>query len=137
MERKDFLKKSIALCGLSMIPGALIESCTKQTYSGPTNVNFTLDLTSSANAALNTVGGSLVSNSILIIRTSASTFSAFSSICTHQGCTVSYNKAQTDIVCPCHGGIYDLNGNVVSGPPPSALTKYTVTRSGNTLTVKS
>ena len=137
MERKDFLKKSIALCGLSMIPGALIESCTKQTYSGPTNVNFTLNLASAANAALNTVGGSLVSNSILIIRTGASTFKAFSAICTHQGCTVAYNKAGLDIMCPCHGGIYDLNGNVVSGPPPSPLTPYTVTRSGNTLTVTS
>ncbi len=138
MERKDFLKKSLALCGLSMIPAAIIESCSKQSYAGPGNVNFTLDLTSSANAALNSVGGYILNSSgVIVIRTGASTYVALSTICTHQGCTVNYNKAGAQLVCPCHGGVYDTAGNVVSGPPPSPLTKYTITRSGNILTIKS
>jgi len=138
MERKEFLKKSLTLCGLSLIPTAVIESCVKQSTSGPTNVNFTLDLSSSANAALNTVGGALISNNIIIIRASSSTFHALSAICTHQGCTVTYNASRSDIYCPCHGGTYNATtGAVISGPPPSGLSTYTATLSGNILTVKS
>lgn len=29
-----------------------------------------------------------------------------------------------NFVCPCHGGAYDLEGNVVSGPPVRALDRY-------------
>ncbi len=139
MERKDFIKRSMALCGLALIPTAIIESCTKQNYAGPANVNFTLDLTNSANSSLNTIGGAVnTAQGIIVIRQSAQTFQAFSSTCTHQGCTVGYDSNSGHIVCPCHGGTFNSStGAVISGPPPSALTKYTVTLSGNILTVKS
>ena len=137
MERRDFFESACALCGLALIPTALVESCTKQNYSGPSNVNFTLDLTQSANAALNSVGGAVIANGVIIIRASGSTFDALSATCTHQGCTVGYNSSSQEIVCPCHGGTYNLSGKVLGGPPPSALTTYTATLSGNILTVKS
>jgi len=137
MERKDFLKKTIALCGLSLIPAAVIESCSKSTNSAPTNVNFTLDLTVAANNALNSVGGSLNANGVIVICTGSGAYTALSASCTHEGCTVSYDKTSTHLVCPCHGGVFSNTGAVVSGPPPSALTKYTVTKNGNVLTVKS
>jgi len=138
MERKDFLKKTIALCGLSLIPMGIIESCNKQGFAGPTNVNFTLDLTNAANAALKTVGGSLISNGIIVIRASASIFDALSATCTHAGCIVGYDTRSATILCPCHGGTYSPStGAVLGGPPPSGLTKYTATLSGNILTVKS
>jgi cytochrome b6-f complex iron-sulfur subunit len=137
MERKNFLKVTFALCGLSVIPAAILESCTKASTAAPSNVNFTLDLTSSANAALNAVGGSMVINNVLVIRTSTSTFVALSAVCTHQGCTVGYDSNAKDIACPCHGGVFNMSGGVVSGPPPSALTTYTVTQNGNVITVQS
>ena len=138
MERKDFLKKTFALCGLALIPAGVIESCSKQNFAGPSNVNFTLDLSSSANAALNTVGGYVLVNGVIVIRAAAGTFEALSSTCTHAGCTVGYDSHSATIVCPCHGGTYNpASGNVISGPPPSALTTYKVTQSGNILTVKS
>jgi Rieske Fe-S protein len=28
------------------------------------------------------------------------------------------------LICPCHNGIYDLDGRVVSGPPPRPLPKF-------------
>lgn len=137
MERKDFLKRTLSMCGLALIPAGIIESCSKQSYA-PTNVNFTLDLTNSANVALNSVGGSLISNGVLVMRLSSTTFVALSSSCTHQGCTVGYNTASQTVVCPCHGGSYNATtGAVIGGPPPSALVKYTSTLSGHILTVKS
>ena len=45
---------------------------------------------------------------------------AISSTCTHLGCRTSYEKASGRIICPCHGGVYDLQGNVLEGPPPGA-----------------
>jgi cytochrome b6-f complex iron-sulfur subunit len=136
MERKDFLKAACALCGLAVVPALLIESCTKQSFSGPTNVNFTIDLSNAGNAALLSVGGSLVQNSVIVIHASTG-YIALSDVCTHQGCAVGYDAGSTHIICPCHGGVYDINGAVLSGPPPGALTKYTVTQSGTVLTVRS
>lgn len=138
MDRKDFLKTGLAFCGLAMIPTGLIESCTKPTYGGPSNVNFTLDLTQSANASLNSIGGALIANGVIVIRASNTVFEALSATCTHQGCTVGYDSSAAVVVCPCHGGTYNAStGAVLGGPPPSALTKYTATLSGNILTVKS
>ena len=138
MERKDFLKRTIALCGLALIPAGIIESCSKQSFAGPANVNFTLDLTNSTNAILKNVGGSMISNGVLIIRASGSTFDALSATCTHAGCTVGYDSRSASVICPCHGGSFNpATGAVIGGPPPSGLTKYTATLSGNILTVKS
>ena len=51
---------------------------------------------------------------------------AFSAICTHLGCTVGWHPEQKQFICPCHQGIYDCNGVVVSGPPPRPLAKLSV-----------
>ena len=125
-------------CGAVMVGGALLESCQKNNPApAVTPVNFTLNLADPANAALKNVGGSVINNTVVVIRTSASAYTALSNVCTHAGCTVSFYSNQNQLVCPCHGGTFDINGNVTSGPPPSALTKYTCTLSGNSLTVTS
>ena len=49
-------------------------------------------------------------------------FVAFSRVCTHLGCLVEYDKGQRKLICPCHAGTFDLEGNVLSGPPPRPLT---------------
>jgi Rieske Fe-S protein len=46
---------------------------------------------------------------------------AMHSTCTHLGCRTSYDRENRNIVCPCHGGIYDAHGRVVAGPPPLPL----------------
>ena len=51
---------------------------------------------------------------------------AFSAICTHLGCIVQWNPGAKQFVCPCHHGMYDFNGNVLSGPPPRPLEKFEV-----------
>jgi cytochrome b6-f complex iron-sulfur subunit len=137
MDRKNFLKTSLALCGVGFI-GAFIESCQKKSPTlapqGPT-VNFTLDLSQPANASLNTVGGSLSSNGVVIATTAIGSYVCIAESCTHNGCSIAYNKGGNNFVCPCHGGTFDTNGNVTSGPPPGPEKKYTVTKNGNILTV--
>ena len=43
--------------------------------------------------------------------------------CTHWGCTVGLGK-EGDLVCPCHGGRFDAQGNVTKGPPKKPLPWY-------------
>lgn len=138
MDRRNFLLKSTgAFCAAALGAGALLESCGKKNKVSPKNVNFTLDLTASSNAALNKVGGSVYHDSIIVIRTGTSSFAALSDVCTHMGCTVSYDGSNNVLYCPCHGGTFGLNGKVLGGPPPSPLPTYKTSLSGNTLTVTS
>jgi cytochrome b6-f complex iron-sulfur subunit len=138
MERKEFLKQALGLCGLAMIPAGVMESCSKQSTGGPTNVNFTLDLGNAADAALVNPGGALIANGVLVIQTATGVFHALSATCTHAGCQVGYNASAGIVACPCHGGTYSATtGAVTGGPPPAALATYQVTQSGNILTVKS
>ncbi len=75
------------------------------------------------------VGGGVVvdATETVITQPNAGEFFAFSSICTHQGCSVSRVTAD-HIICPCHSSQYDTRtGEPVAGPAPRALTPRTVT----------
>jgi cytochrome b6-f complex iron-sulfur subunit len=48
-------------------------------------------------------------------------FIALSRTCTHLGCLVEYHQGKQRMICPCHAGSFDLEGNVLSGPPPKPL----------------
>ena len=62
----------------------------------------------------------------LLVRVGETEWRAFSAVCTHLNCTVQYSDTRRQIWCACHNGSYDLNGKVVSGPPPAPLEEYTV-----------
>jgi Rieske Fe-S protein len=62
----------------------------------------------------------------LLIRTSDGQFRAFTAVCTHLDCTVQYKADTSQIWCACHNGLYDLSGQVVSGPPPRPLEVFSV-----------
>jgi Rieske Fe-S protein len=58
---------------------------------------------------------------VYLVKTGESEVRAMHSTCTHLGCRTSYDAESKQIVCPCHGGVYDVNGQVVAGPPPAPL----------------
>lgn len=62
----------------------------------------------------------------IVVRAPDGEFRAFNAVCTHLDCTVQYKADTSQIWCACHNGIYDLGGNVVSGPPPRPLEQFTV-----------
>jgi len=49
---------------------------------------------------------------------------AFNAVCTHVQCTVTFRPKEGDIFCNCHNGVYSINGQNVSGPPPRPLEMY-------------
>jgi cytochrome b6-f complex iron-sulfur subunit len=63
----------------------------------------------------------------LIIRAGEERFYALTATCTHsEVCLVEWDPRRRQVVCPCHRGIFDVNGNVVSGPPPRPLSRREV-----------
>ena len=139
MNRRELLKASCAFCGLGIVASsALLDSCTKitDTPAGP-SVNFTLDLGSSAYSSLLLTGRYVYKNGVIVANTGQENFVAVAQRCTHQGCTVQYDDSTQHFICPCHGGTYDLNGQVLYGPPIQPLRNYKTSLSGNTLTISS
>ena len=49
-------------------------------------------------------------------RDEAGEIHAVSPVCTHVGCLVSFNPAETTWDCPCHGSRYTVDGEVIEGP---------------------
>jgi len=48
-----------------------------------------------------------------------------SNSCAHLGCPVRWFPDKHEFLCPCHGGLYDINGGYVGGPPPRGMYRYT------------
>ena len=71
----------------------------------------------------------------LLINTPQGELKAFSAVCTHLNCTVQYAAEDSLIWCACHNGKFDLNGQVISGPPPRPLEAYQVNVRGDEIVV--
>ena len=59
----------------------------------------------------------------------------FSQICRHKKCTVRWDEMENAFYCPCHEGVYDAKGNVVSGPPEAPLRQLRHEWRGDSLIV--
>jgi menaquinol-cytochrome c reductase iron-sulfur subunit len=44
--------------------------------------------------------------------------------CTHLGCAYHWEEQKKQFFCPCHAGVFDAHGKVISGPPPRPLDTY-------------
>ena len=77
----------------------------------------------------------LGSERVLVLRDPQGKLRATSAKCTHEGCTVQYKQDESIIWCACHNGRFDLDGRVLSGPPPRALAVYKASASLETRVV--
>lgn len=141
MDRKDFLNS----IGMSTAAFALIncigckktEGSSSSDTTGPTGVNFTLDLSLAANAALLSNGGSLVSNGVIVAKTKTGTYIAVQRSCTHESYTLTYQSSNSRFYCPNHGATFSENGAVTNGPASRSLTVYNTQLTGTTLKIYS
>jgi Rieske Fe-S protein len=51
-------------------------------------------------------------------------YMALSNICTHLGCHVRWIAERQQFLSPCHKGVFDKYGFVISGPPPRPLDQF-------------
>jgi glycine/D-amino acid oxidase-like deaminating enzyme/nitrite reductase/ring-hydroxylating ferredoxin subunit len=61
-----------------------------------------------------------------VYRDDAGTVHAVSARCTHLGCIVRFNDAETAWECPCHGSRFDIDGGVLQGPANRPLPREDV-----------
>ena len=74
---------------------------------------------------------------VIFVRRNEDEVIAFSATCTHSDtCLVDWDGERRQLVCPCHRGIFDIRGNVVSGPPPRPLRQRAVVVRDGQLYVK-
>jgi Rieske Fe-S protein len=83
----------------------------------PTLFNFTRTKVNGWEKTVNSYGA-------YVVRYTEITQKVFSSTCTHLSCRVNWRNDETNFHCPCHDGVFDIEGKVVSGPPPRPLDEY-------------
>jgi cytochrome b6-f complex iron-sulfur subunit len=110
---------------------AALEGCSSLTGPGggsPGGGPITVHLSSfSALASVGGVarvdGGS--GSPTALVRSTATTFTALSMICTHQGSTI--NIAGNGFICPNHGAQFSKTGSWAGGQPTSGLQSFGTT----------
>jgi len=122
MKRRDFVAYGAAALAM-----AALAACGGDSLTSPSTVDSTA-LKLSDFPALATVGGvattSIGRTPIAIVRTSSSSFSAFSRICPHQGSTIAVTS--TGFRCPNHGATFSASGQWTGGERTGNLTSYPV-----------
>ncbi len=78
---------------------------------------------------------SRVNAAVYVVKQSGQT-KVFSNVCTHMNCPVHWDDSLHQFLCPCHGGLYDINGKNIGGPPPAPLPEYLHRIDGTTLYVE-
>ncbi|WP_454802108.1 QcrA and Rieske domain-containing protein [Mucilaginibacter phyllosphaerae] len=142
MDRKEFF----SAIGVSAAALTLMNclGCSKgsnslngSSTSAPTGVDFTLDLTASANSALATNGGYLLSHNILVARTTAGSYIAVQESCTHESYPLVYQSGNSRFYCNNHGATFTEKGVVTGGPTNRSLAVYNTSLSGTSLRIYS
>ena len=142
MNRKEFLALMGSGAATVVFAGCLGGCSQKEDDPAPNNnpgasgkKDFTLNLTDAANASLQTNGGHVVSNGIIVGRTTTGDFVAVSSACTHMGATLTFEASDNRFHCPSHFSNFGLDGKVINGPAALPLKQYKTTLTGNSLRV--
>lgn len=116
--------------GFGNVPS--LPSLTATVSNGTATVN-------AAGTALASAGGSAIVSSsagtFLVVRTDATSASAYTATCTHQQCTITGITGSL-FQCPCHGSQYNTsNGAVVRGPATQNLRRFNATITNDVISI--
>ncbi|GAB2535712.1 Rieske 2Fe-2S domain-containing protein [Spirosoma aerophilum] len=101
-----------------------------------TNRLLTIDLTSSAAAALKAVGGYIAQSGIVVAQVSSGTYVAVTQTCSHEPKkAIIFNK--TEFYCTQHGARFNLAGKGLNSFGSKGLAVYKTATDGKTLVVYS
>lgn len=145
MERKQFLR-SLGAGAAFALTFPCLNGCSKDDsevgtiVAEPTSVDFTIDLTSEEAAKLETAGGFILKNLVVVVKNLQGNFIAVSQVCSHEGYDqVRYTDQQGGIFfCDVHGSRFAQDGaplNQVDISPAKPLKVYNTERTGDILRI--
>lgn len=138
LSRHQFLRQ-LGFQGASLFAvycaGQSLTSCSKGAGITPSPLasSITVDLASTANAALKTVGGYIVTSNVVVANTTQG-YVAVTVVCSHEG-EKRVQLRNNEFYCSAHGARYDLAGKGLNSEGSRGLTVYTITQSGTILTI--
>ena len=104
---------AVVLCG-----------CSSQNNSEPESFG---DVTAGNVSSLQSGSVQTVPGAPVFIGRDSNGIYAMTTTCSHAGCDMSSSQpSNTNIMCHCHGSVFDLNGDVLQGPAGSSLTHFAV-----------
>jgi cytochrome b6-f complex iron-sulfur subunit len=71
----------------------------------------------------------------VVLQPAPGDFVALSAVCTHLGCVIAWKEQAAEFECPCHGGRFSPEGQVLGGPPPAPLESFVVELDGDQLKI--
>jgi cytochrome b6-f complex iron-sulfur subunit len=126
--RRDLLKLAGALsCGLGCGAADGGGGAVPPLIALPAVVGGRITLPVGEYPQLREVGGGLVGRAsgmpdpIAVTREQEQRYFAFTAVCTHMACVLSYHALNALLVCPCHGSTFELDGTVLTGPATRSL----------------
>jgi menaquinol-cytochrome c reductase iron-sulfur subunit len=73
---------------------------------------------------------------VYVLPAKAGALRVLSPICPHLGCSVQWQDASRQFVCPCHSGTFSEDGARIGGPPPRSMDSLEAKVENGTLKVR-
>lgn len=70
-----------------------------------------------------------------LVRLADGGFLALHQRCTHLGCSVPWDQAAGEFICPCHSSRFSIEGDVLNAPAPRPLDRFAITISDGVVLV--
>ncbi len=138
MNRKDFLK-NLGISGAAIFAtycAGGLTSCTSDSNNPSTVADFSLDLTLPANKSLNTNGGYVIANNVVVARTNTGAYVAVTKICSHEGePNITFDGANNRFSCSSHGALFDTQGKGTNANGSKGLKTYQTILTGTMLRI--
>ena len=129
--RRDFLGLGVAAMAASACGGCSLLGSRKPDAVVPEEAGVLRLGEADSSALLGSQTSLLVeakggNEKILVVHRDDGSLFAVSSVCTHMGCDVEYDKKLGHLLCPCHGSQYSLGGDNIKGPAKKPLKRYSI-----------
>jgi cytochrome b6-f complex iron-sulfur subunit len=136
MDRRKFVKTAGAAALLASL-GIPLKSCQTDDDMMPDDVLLSFSLDDSPFNDLLTEDAWLLhpTENYLLVNVGGD-IRAFTSVCTHTGCSRNWEFTNNQARCTCHSSFFNNDGTVAAGPANAPLAEFTVEVVNNMVTVK-
>ena len=118
LKRREFLQKLFSWGALLLSYGTIAGFAGRFLYPSGHKSRRKMYLTSLANLPVGKATTfSTPTGDKVILANTIKGLKAFSTRCPHLGCQILWRDKKQDFFCPCHNGLFDIDGMALEGPP--------------------